>query len=336
MKLKTKENTVKLSHKRNGGKLRHVAKQEVHNRLSKKDKEKQNTSAESKATDNVEQFSRSLSSETRYQINRVIKNKKEKNNIKKVERKLNSDIKNDTLMNNVNSYNSSAKMSAIQQKQSTQAAKNKAINKVNNITTTEFGTRIQVVAKKAETVFISAFHSIKATALSADKIAIISAMCSVLLVIVLIASIFSAGGKSNEDEPNFYNIEAYITLNPYAHANLYGQCTWFAWGRFYEIYGYDPGFIGNGWDCVDQLIAAHPDKWKESDTPMPNCVFSGIRNNHVGIITKVDGDILTVQEGNLDSKTNNFQQATEDWHTIVISLSELSEKNGGVKFAVLK
>lgn len=335
MKLKTKENTVRLSHKRNSGKLHHVAKQEVRNRLSKKDKEKQNTSAESKATDNVEQFSRSFSSETRYQINGVIKNKKE-NNIKKAERKLNSDIKNDTLVNYAHNSNSPSKMGAIQQKQSTQAAKNTAINKVNNITTTEFGTKVQVVAKKAETVFISAFHSFKTTVLSVDKLAIASAMCSVLLVIVLIASIFGAGGKSNEDEPNFYNIEAYITLNPYAHANLYGQCTWFAWGRFYEIYGYDPGFIGNGWDCVDQLIAAHPDKWKESDIPMPNCVFSGIGNNHVGIITKVDGDILTVQEGNLDGKTNNFQQATVDWHTIVISLSELSEKNGGVKFAVLK
>lgn len=187
-------------------------------------------------------------------------------------------------------------------------------------------------------MIISAFNSIKATVLSADKLAITAAICSVILVIVLIASIFGAGGSNNgnEEDPNFYNVEAYVTLNPYAQSNLYGQCTWFAWGRFYEIYDYSPGFLGDGWDCVDQLIAAHPDKWKESDTPMPNCVFSRIGNNLVGVITKVDGDTLTVQEGNLDGITNNFQNATTDWHTIAISLEELSKRNDGVKFAVLK
>lgn len=336
MKLKTKENTVRLSHKRGGGTLHHVAKESVRNRLSKKDDEKKHISAESNATDNVERAARTLSSETRYQINRVIKNKKQKNRVKKAERKLNSDIRNDALKQNASNSTSLSKISSIQKKQSTQAAKNTAINKVNNITTTEFGTRVQVVAKKAETMIISAFNSIKATVLSADKLAIAAAACSMLLVIVLIASIFGAGGNSNDEDPNFYNVEAYVTLNPYAQSNLYGQCTWFAWGRFYEIYGYSPGFTGDGWDCVDQLIAAHPDKWKESDKPMPNCVFSGIGNNHVGIITKVDGDILTVQEGNLDGITNNFQEATTDWQTITISLDELSKRNDGVKFAVLK
>ena len=53
-----------------------------------------------------------------------------------------------------------------------------------------------------------------------------------------------------------------MTLNPYAQSNLYGQYSWFAWGRFYEIYGYSPCFIGDGWDCVDQLIATHIDNGK--------------------------------------------------------------------------
>ena len=52
---------------------------------------------------------------------------------------------------------------------------------------------------------------------------------------------------------------------------------------------------------------------------MPNCVFPGIGNNHVGIITKVDGETLTVQGGNLDAITNNFQEATTDWQTFTIS-----------------
>lgn len=41
---------------------------------------------------------------------------------------------------------------------------------------------------------------------------------------------------------------------------------------------------------------------------MPNCVFPGIGNNHVGIITKVDGETLTVQGGNLDAITNIFKK----------------------------
>ncbi len=109
--------------------------------------------------------------------------------------------------------------------------------------------------------------------------------------------------------PNFNNMEAWITKNPYARAGLYGQCTWFAWGRFYELYGYDPGFTSNGWDCVDQLVAAHPDLFERSLSPKPGSVFSGIGVNHVGIVIAVDGDYVTIQEGNLDGKTNTFQDA---------------------------
>lgn len=61
--------------------------------------------------------------------------------------------------------------------------------------------------------------------------------------------------------PNLNNLEAWVTKNPYAQAGLYGQCTWFAWGRFYELYGYDPGFSGDGSSCVKELVAAYPDKF---------------------------------------------------------------------------
>ena len=141
---------------------------------------------------------------------------------------------------------------------------------------------------------------------------------------------FSFRGLSN---PNFHNEDAWVNKNPYAKAKLYGQCTWFAWGRFYELYGYSPGFIGNGYECVDQLLRAHPDKFERSTTPKAGSVFSSIGRNHVGIVIAIKGDILTIQEGNLDGKTNSFQEAQADWHTIGISLSELIIKNQGVVFA---
>lgn len=133
--------------------------------------------------------------------------------------------------------------------------------------------------------------------------------------------------------PDFNNFEAWVTKNPYSQANLHGQCTWFAWGRFYELYGYSPGFIGNGYECVDQLLKAHPDKFERSSTPKSGAVFSSIGRNHVGIVLMVNGDNITIQEGNLDGKTNTFEEAKTDWHTKTLTLEELSAKNKGVVFA---
>ena len=133
-------------------------------------------------------------------------------------------------------------------------------------------------------------------------------------------------------DPNFNNTEAWITKNPYA-PTYYGQCTWFAWGRFYELYGFDPGFRGNGWDCVNELVAAHPDRFERSLSPKAGSVFSGIGVNHVGIVIAVDGDFVTIQEGNLDGKTNNFQDAKTDWHTVTYTLNQLKSYYKGVVFA---
>ncbi len=133
--------------------------------------------------------------------------------------------------------------------------------------------------------------------------------------------------------PNFNNLEAWVTKNPYARAGLYGQCTWFAWGRFYELYGYDPGFTGNGWDCVDQLVQAHPDKFERSSTPKAGAVFSGIAKNHVGIVLSYDGTNITIQDGNYDGKTNTFEDAKSDWKTVTYTLDEYRNRLGGVVFA---
>ena len=141
---------------------------------------------------------------------------------------------------------------------------------------------------------------------------------------------FTFRGGTN---PNFNNMEAWATRNPYAKASLYGQCTWFAWGRFYELYGYDPGFTGNGWDCVDQLIASHPDKFVRSTVPKAGAIFSGIGKNHVGIVISVNNNTLTIQEGNLDGITNTFQDAKKDWHTTTYTLDGLRTTYKGVIFA---
>ncbi len=143
-------------------------------------------------------------------------------------------------------------------------------------------------------------------------------------------TVVSSGAGNFSKEPNFSNTAAWISENPYA-ANYMGQCTWFAWGRFYEMYGYSPGFTGNGYECVGQLLNAHGDKFYKSSTPVPGAVFStnGVTRNHVGIIIDVNGDTLTIQDGNYDGHNNGWDTAQSDWGTWTASLSEFQAKMGG-------
>lgn len=65
--------------------------------------------------------------------------------------------------------------------------------------------------------------------------------------------------SANLDVDPDINSEPYSNaqLNPFISVGSWGQCTWFAWGKFYEIYGYDPGFRGNGCTNADELISHH-------------------------------------------------------------------------------
>lgn len=135
-------------------------------------------------------------------------------------------------------------------------------------------------------------------------------------------------------EPNFDNNMAWGYNNPYSRVKLYGQCTWFAWGRFYEIYGYSPGFTGDGWKCAQQLVNAHPDKFELSSSPQVGAIFSCIGRNHTGIVVGWDGVNITIQEGNLDGKTNSFAYAKGDWRTVTYNIDTFRNVCDGVVFAI--
>lgn len=147
----------------------------------------------------------------------------------------------------------------------------------------------------------------------------------------------SSSNGSIEGEPNFSNHDVWQVKNPY---KCQGQCTWFAWGRFYEIYGYDPGFRGDGYMCARQLVNAHSDKFELSDTPKAGAVGSSdAANNHVWIVVGVDGDNITIQEGNLAGYNGDilacdpWNFAITDWHTITYTLEQLKSLYGDVVFA---
>lgn len=140
--------------------------------------------------------------------------------------------------------------------------------------------------------------------------------------------LISAHGGSVEGDPDFSNTEAWRTANPYAQAGLLGQCTWFAWGRFYEIYGYSPGFTGDGSQCAAQLVRAHPDRFRISSTPAVGAVFStsgrGTNTNHVGIVVGVSANTITIQDGNYNGLTDSWGVAITDWKTMTYDLSNFN------------
>ena len=151
---------------------------------------------------------------------------------------------------------------------------------------------------------------------------------------------YSIGGIGGavDNMPNFSNDDAWKSpSNPYA-PNYYGQCTWFAWGRFYEIYGYSPGFTGNGYECVGQLLLKHSDKFVPSyTTPKAGAVFSVVGDglNHVGIIISFDGKNVTWQDGNYNGITDNWENGIKDWRQQTDTLENFKTRYAGTKGMII-
>ena len=141
--------------------------------------------------------------------------------------------------------------------------------------------------------------------------------------------------------PDYSNGAAWRkSVSPYNSPTLWGQCTWFAWGRFYELYGFSPRFSGNGYECVKQLLSAHGDKFELSEKPAAGAVFSSdAAHNHVGIVLDYDEatDTLLIQEGNLDGRSNEiWAEAISDYRTIKLNSREIRMLYGNVTYAVPK
>lgn len=135
--------------------------------------------------------------------------------------------------------------------------------------------------------------------------------------------------------PDFSNSEAWLNSG-YGKSKLFGQCTWFASGRFYEIYGYQPGFSGDGYMCVKQLLSTDSDRFYESKTAVVGAIGSSdYLHNHVWIVVGVDedGTGITIQEGNLDGYTNDWVTGCSDWRQKHYTYEELAQKFGDYDFA---
>lgn len=143
----------------------------------------------------------------------------------------------------------------------------------------------------------------------------------------------SGGSGSIEGDPDFNNAEAW--RNP-QNAYPYGQCTWFAGGRLYEVYKLRDNSLGNGGQWVGNLCSRYPDKFTLSYTPEPGAIFSATNPSpwgHVGFVKAVNGNEVTIQEGNLDGLTNTWEVAIKDWHEVTYTLSTFRSIYSGLTFA---
>ena len=128
--------------------------------------------------------------------------------------------------------------------------------------------------------------------------------------------------------PDFSNRKVWLGykdggINPYGDAYM-GQCTWFAWGLFYQHCGFDPGFRGNGSSCASEAYHSLKEQgWTFSRSPSPGAVFSTTNFNHVGIVAGVlDGDTMIIVEGNFNHRNDTFAEfiSLPDWAMRTVSV----------------
>lgn len=135
---------------------------------------------------------------------------------------------------------------------------------------------------------------------------------------------------SLEGGPDFNNDIAWRHPN---NGYPYGQCTWFAAGRLYEIYGIYDSRLSHGDKWVGNLVRYHPDVFEFSFSPKPGAIFSAQSHPHVGLVVAVNGNKITVQEGNLNQTTDSWEVAIEDWQEMTYTFEEFERNYGQVQYA---
>lgn len=119
-------------------------------------------------------------------------------------------------------------------------------------------------------------------------------------------------GGSVDGIPNFSRKELWE-----APHNTYpiGQCTWYSAGALLDLYGTKLNFnyLGNGDNWVSALTQRHPQYFvygSIGSMPVVGTVFSATTRNHVGVVLAVDGDQITILDGNTNGVTDSWEVAT--------------------------
>lgn len=138
-------------------------------------------------------------------------------------------------------------------------------------------------------------------------------------------------GALENYQPDFSNDAAWGSGNPF----MRGQCTWFAYGMFVQLYGYDPGFRGNGGTC-----AKNTKNFDYTKSPTPGSVFSVLgfgsegsitSYGHVGIVVEVlDENTMIIIEGNMNGNLyeDSWDTAIRDWAVRKVDTHKYYYKGG--------
>ncbi len=110
--------------------------------------------------------------------------------------------------------------------------------------------------------------------------------------------------------PNLYSNSYNKTVNPFAQSNLYGQCTWYSWGRANEVKGTKLPCRG---DAKSWYSVAANNGYSVGSTPRKNsiAVWSNGTYGHVAYVEKVSGNNVTITESNWDRVTYDYQYSIE-------------------------
>lgn len=112
-------------------------------------------------------------------------------------------------------------------------------------------------------------------------------------------------------DPDFYCGAYDSSRNPFAMSNWYGQCTWYAWGRAYEVTGKSLPCRGNANSWYD---VARDNGWSVGSAPAENAiaVWSKGAVGHVAYVESVDGDWVTISESNVNPWTLDHKYSLEE------------------------
>ena len=118
-------------------------------------------------------------------------------------------------------------------------------------------------------------------------------------------------GITQDDINNWASLNAYAKQHGlYFKAGVPARDNWCTnYTRYVAFMLYGVSTNGNGNQVVRNLVASHPNMFAASDTPEPGSIFSigttkttaGSAAGHTGVILAVNGDTMTIAEGNADS-----------------------------------
>lgn len=112
-------------------------------------------------------------------------------------------------------------------------------------------------------------------------------------------------------EPDLYSKYYSQDYNIFSRINLFGQCTWYAAGRAYEVSGNPVPMINGAHTWLD---VAKANGYKTGTKPKANsiAVWKKSTYGHVAFVEAVDGDKVTITESNWSRSTSQKKSAIEE------------------------